>query len=96
MLRQKYRKEVILEPKEVAVTSIDEKFLTKIINIIEVHISDTEFSVDELAKEAGLSRMQLHRKLNALTGQTSNDLIKSYRLNKAAKLLLTKSEIFLK
>ena len=91
LLRQKYRKEVILEPKEVAVTSIDETFLKKIINIIDVHISDTEFSVDELAKEAGLSRMQLHRKLNALTGQTSNDLIKSYRLNKAAKLLLTKS-----
>ncbi len=35
--------------------------------------------------------MQLHRKLNALTGQSTNEVIKSYRLNKAAKLLLTKS-----
>ena len=35
--------------------------------------------------------MQLHRKINALTGQSTNQLIKSYRLNKAAKILLTKS-----
>ena len=91
LLRQKYRKELILEPKDVAGTSFDESFLSRIINIIEQHISDVDFSVDILAQEANLSRMQLHRKLNAITGQSSNELIKSYRLNKAAKLLLTKS-----
>ncbi len=91
LLRQKYRKEIILEPKDIAVTSFDESFLSRIINTIEQHISDVDFSVDVLAKEVNLSRMQLHRKLNAITGQSSNELIKSYRLNKAAKLLLTKS-----
>ncbi len=91
ILRRKYRKEIILEPKEIKAASLDEKFLERIITIIEQNISDFEFSVEELAKKAGLSRMQLHRKINALTGQSSNDLIKSYRLNKAAKILLTKS-----
>lgn len=91
LLRQKFRKEVILEPKDVAANSLDEKFLIRVINIIEQHISDPEFSVDQLSKEIGLSNMQVYRKLNALTGQSSNELIKSYRLNKAAKLLLTKS-----
>ncbi len=91
LLRQKLRKELILETKETDSKSVDEKFLQRVANTIESHISDTLFSVDRLAKEIGLSRMQLHRKLGALTGRTPNEIIKSYRLNKAAKLLLTKS-----
>ncbi len=91
LLRRKYRREIILEPKQVNAQSLDEKFLDRIITIVDQHISDFEFTVEDLAKIAGLSRMQLHRKINALTGQSTNELIKSYRLNKAAKILLTKS-----
>ncbi|MGA9291230.1 MAG: ATP-binding protein [Ignavibacteriaceae bacterium] len=91
LLRQKFRKEIILEPKDISASSYDENFLKRVIEIIEKHISDPEFSVDQLAKEIGLSSMQVYRKLNALTGQSSGELIKSYRLNKAAKLLLSKT-----
>ncbi len=79
-LRERFRKEILLEPKEIAVTSADEKFLIRVSNIIEQHISDYNFSVDNFAKEIGMSRMQLHRKLNAVTGQPASDFIRNFRL----------------
>ncbi len=86
-LRERFRKEILLEPKEIAVTSADEKFLYRISNLIEKHIADYNFSVDIFAKEMGMSRMQLHRKLHAVTGQSASDFIRNFRLKRAAKLL---------
>ena len=85
-LRERFRKEILSEPKEIAVTSTDEKFLYRMSNIIEKHISDYNFSVDEFAKEIGMSRMQLHRKLHAIIGQSAGDFIRNYRLKRAARL----------
>jgi signal transduction histidine kinase/CheY-like chemotaxis protein/AraC-like DNA-binding protein len=90
-LRKQYRKEIIFDPKDMAVTSMDEKFLIKAFGIIEQHISDYKFTVEGFAKEIGYSRMQLHRKIHALTDQSANELIRSYRLKKAARLLVKKS-----
>lgn len=90
-LRKRYRKEIIFDPKDMAVTSMDEKFLIKAFGIIEQHISDYKFTVEGFAKEIGYSRMQLHRKIHALTDQSANELIRSYRLKKAARLLVKKS-----
>ena len=90
-LRKRYRREILFDAKDIAVTSTDEKFLNRIFQIIESHISDYDFTVETFAKEVGLSRMQLHRKIHALTDQSANDLIRSYRLKKAARLLVNKS-----
>ena len=90
-LRKKYRKEFIFDAKDIAVTSADEKFLNKAFKIIDEHISDYKFSVEEFAKEIGLSRMQLHRKIHALTDQSANELIRSFRLKKSVRLLARKS-----
>ena len=87
-LRERFRKELLLEPKDIAVTSADEKFLYRISNLVEKHIADYNFSVDIFAKEMGMSRMQLHRKLHAVTGQSASDFIRNFRLKRAAKLLL--------
>ncbi|HBK89430.1 MAG TPA: hypothetical protein DDZ56_12305 [Cytophagales bacterium] len=43
--------------------------------------------VEFLAREVGLSRVQLYRKINALTGITVNELIRNFRLQRAAQLL---------
>ncbi len=59
--------------------------------MIEDHISDYNFTVENFAEEIGLSRMQLHRKLTALTDQSANELIRSYRLKKSLKLLAGKT-----
>lgn len=48
---------------------------------------DPEYSAELFAREVGLSRSQLHRKLKAVTGQSTNEFIRLYRLNFACKLI---------
>jgi DNA-binding response OmpR family regulator len=86
-LRERFSRDISLPPKEIAVTSYDEKFLQRAMNIIEQHLSNPDFDVTILAREVGMSRMQLHRKLQALTNQSANKFIRSLRLKKAADLL---------
>ncbi|MFC2139920.1 response regulator [Bacteroidota bacterium] len=86
-LRERFKKEITLEPKEIAITSADEKFLQKIIDYIETNISDTKLSVESMGKDIGLSRVQLYRKLHALTDQSVSEFIRTYRLKRAAQLL---------
>jgi DNA-binding response OmpR family regulator len=79
------------ELKDSGITSMDEQFLKKAFETVEREMSDTEFSVQALSEKMGLSRMQLHRKLTALTNQSATEFIKTIRLNKAAILLKSKS-----
>ena len=85
-LREWFSREITLEPKDIAVTSVDEKFLQNAITVIEEHMNDNEFEVRKLQDEVGMSRMQLFRKFKALTGQTPSEFIRTIRLRRAAKL----------
>ena len=69
---------------------MDEQFLTKALSFIEINISDPEFGVEELAQEMFVHRVQLYRKIRAITGQTAGEFIRSVRLNRAAQLLKKK------
>ncbi|WP_316810893.1 two-component regulator propeller domain-containing protein [Pedobacter heparinus] len=86
-LRERYRKEISLQPKNVAITSPDEKFLERAMAYIEQNISEASLSVEELGKEVGMSRVTLYRKIKALTDQTAIEFIRSVRLKRAAQLL---------
>ncbi len=89
-LRELFRKEFLLEPKDIKVASADEKFLSRILEILEQNYANENFTSDEFSKKAGLSRMQLHRKLHALTDQSSSEFIRNFRLKRALKLLSAK------
>jgi|GEM_PF-5773417 len=65
----------------------DDAFVIKIREIIEAHISDFNFTVEQLAGELHLSHSQFGRKLYALTGLTPNRFIRNIRLRKAKELL---------
>jgi AraC-like DNA-binding protein len=86
-LRKKYSREVLLQPPATTVPDREVEFLEKVIRIIDEHIMDENFSVEEFSREIGMSRMQLHRKLTALTGQSASDFIRTIRLKRAASLL---------
>jgi signal transduction histidine kinase/DNA-binding response OmpR family regulator len=86
-LRECFRKEITLQPKAIAITSMDEQFLQKAMAAVEQNLSDAEFSTDEFARQVAMSRSQLHRKLYALTGQSTHEFIRAYRLHRAAQLL---------
>ena len=64
-----------------------DQFLAIINKIIEDNIENEKFSVEDLARDAGLSRWTLRRKLKKLTGKSSIDLITEIRLTRARELL---------
>ncbi|WP_448698329.1 two-component regulator propeller domain-containing protein [Mucilaginibacter sp. AW1-3] len=86
-LRDRYRQEITLQPKNVAITSPDEKFLTKVMKFIEDNIAEPNLTVEELGKEIGMSRVTLYRKIKALTNQTAIEFIRGVRIKRAAQLL---------
>ena len=86
-LQQKYQKEIWLKPNEVKVTSSQEKFLLHLKEIIEENLSNETLTAEYLAKIMTLSRSQLHRKLKALTNQSTTEFIRTYRLERGAELL---------
>ena len=65
----------------------ENKFLKKVIDLIEVNISDPDFGVEQISKEVGMSSTHLYRKLKAQTGLSAQDIIKKYRIKKASLLL---------
>ncbi|MEZ4847148.1 MAG: tetratricopeptide repeat protein [Bacteroidia bacterium] len=87
LLRERFRKDITLKPKDIAITSADEQFLQKIIDLIEKRMDDEMLSVEEVASEVALSRSQLHRKLKALTDHSPSTFIRSIRLKRAKDLL---------
>jgi len=86
MLRDRFSREITLELKDITITSVEDKFLQNTMIIIEEHMDDDEFEVRKLQDEVGMSRMQLFRKLKAVTGQTPSEFIRTVRLKRAAKL----------
>lgn len=67
--------------------SMDEQFLDKVYQAVEMNISNPDFLIDDLGKEIGMSRSTLYRKIKALTNYSPNEFIKNYRLRVAAKYL---------
>ncbi len=86
-LQERFRRELTVNPSEITVTSMDEAFLSKVIAVVESHIDAPAFDTDVLAREAGISRRHLNRKLRALTGQSVREFIRTVRLKRAAQLL---------
>ncbi|WP_319268643.1 response regulator [uncultured Draconibacterium sp.] len=67
-------------------TPFDQKLITRATKIVEERISEPNFSVEDFAMEIGLSRMQLHRKLKTLVGQTTTGFINHIKILHATKL----------
>jgi len=90
-LRKQFSKSMVIKPSEVSVVSADQEFLEKVIRTIEANYGDEQFSVEMIAKNVNMSITQLNRKLNALVDQPPGQLIRSFRLQRAADLLKQKS-----
>ena len=68
-------------------TPIEDAFISRFKKIVEERLSDSNLSVEDLAADMGLSRVQLYRKVKALTGSSPVDLLRKARLAQAQKLL---------
>ncbi len=86
-LKEKYSQESVFNPKTLAITSIDEKFLTRLEKILHQYIGDSSFNIEKLGEIIGMGRVQLGRKIKTYTGLTPSEFLRTERLKKAAEIL---------
>ncbi|WP_343487000.1 ATP-binding protein [Allomuricauda sp. d1] len=92
-LRELFSKsKTTVDPKEIAVNSIDQRFLEQVLDLLEKEHSNPNFGVAQMQKELAMSKTQLHRKIKALTDETPSELLRNFRLKRAAQLLSQKAD----
>jgi signal transduction histidine kinase/DNA-binding response OmpR family regulator len=91
-LIQKYDKQIVVQPHEITVTPMDERFLQKAIQLVEDNLDNTTFTSEKMSDGIGMSRASLHRKIKAITGQTTSEFIQDFRLRRAAVLIEKKTD----
>ncbi len=87
VLREHYTSELPTESRSNSSTKVTRKFINEFIAIVENNIPNEDFSVEDICREIGISRVQLYRKVKALIGYNVNDYISTVRLQKAKFLL---------
>ena len=89
-LKEKFSRDIKITADNITATSTDCEFLNKALKIAEKNISNTDFDSETFAKEMFVSRSQLHRKLIALTGCPPGEFLRTFRLKRAAQMILEK------
>jgi signal transduction histidine kinase/DNA-binding response OmpR family regulator/ligand-binding sensor domain-containing protein len=95
MIKDHFTKSFLI-PSNLKLSSIDQNFIEKANKIIEQNLDNSEFGVEMLSKEVGLSPSQLYRKLKQFTGQVPNAYIRNYRLQIAAQIIRSNPDVNLK
>ncbi len=86
-MKSRFYSGIVPDAKAFSPTLTDEKLLRKILGSIEDNISNSDFNIDTLIRDVGISRAQLFRKIKSLTNnQSVSDFIITYRLQRAAQL----------
>ncbi len=95
--KERFIREIHLQPIDIEYSSLDQQFLQKVIDIIQRHLEEPEFNIETLSKKIGMSRRSFYNKIKSLTGLKPNEFLRLIRLKKAAQFLkesqLTVSEI---
>jgi len=91
MLKHKYSSLLNIDLNESEKESVNDRFMRKLILILNENIRNFDFNVKMMQEKLGMSRTHLFRKLKVLTGMSPVVLIRRFRMEKAARLLLSKS-----
>ena len=82
-----FRKKVEVNPSEITITPLDEQFVQKALTLVEEHMADSDYSVEQLSSDLSMSRANLYKKMMNITGQSPHDFMRSIRLKRACQLL---------
>ena len=91
LLKSRYTTELPTENKQNISSKLDKKFLNEFSGIVESNLANENFSVEDICKSMGISRIQLYRKVKALMDTSITDYILNRRLQKAKYLLLNEN-----
>ncbi len=89
-LQLERKNRMTLQPEEIPVSPMDDKFYKKLQETVETHLSDPDFNAEALGRILGMSQTTLYRKIHGLTGKTPLIFIRTYRLKRAFQLLGTR------
>jgi signal transduction histidine kinase/ligand-binding sensor domain-containing protein/DNA-binding response OmpR family regulator len=87
LLQKRFQKQIEVNPGEVTVTPVDEKFLKQALEVVEKFMENPDFSVEDFSREMCMSRKALYNKILSLTGRAPLEFIRSIRIKRAAQLL---------
>lgn len=90
--QNKFQKELVINPLGLVFQSEEEKFAKILQEVLETHLPNPDFTVDQFCEVSLMSRTQLHRKLKALTGLSATAFIRTQRIKMASEILL-KSDV---
>lgn len=85
--QENFHKHIEVTPSEITITSLDEKLIKNAIQYVEENMERSEFSVEELSRMLGMSRVHLYKKMLSVTGKTPIEFIRTIRLKRAAQFL---------
>ncbi|MGI9542304.1 MAG: hybrid sensor histidine kinase/response regulator transcription factor, partial [Cyclobacteriaceae bacterium] len=91
-LRELFAQGINVDPKQITVTSLDEQFLQNTLDLLEEKYADANFGVPQMQESLTMSKTQLHRKVKALTDQAPGELLRNFRLKRAAQILAQEGE----
>ena len=86
-LKDLYSKRFSISALGIEVSSMDEKFMQKLYNVMSKNVANPELNLDNFCRDIGMSRANLYRKIKSLTGLSPNEFIRNFRLEMAAKIL---------
>lgn len=85
--RRKWSEESTLRASQIAVSRLDKELMEKVTQAVENNMANSDFSIDELTQELGISRSRLYKKLTSITGKSPIEFIRVLRLKKGKQLL---------
>ncbi len=78
------------EVKPTTAEGLDHEFIANFKKLVEMNMSNSSLKIEDLGSELGFSRVQLYRKVKAMTGSSPHEVLRNYRLSKARQMLLSK------
>lgn len=88
-LKEYFNRNLTFGDGKTRITEMDKSFMDKFRKIVMDNLSDNELNVDEIGRNLGMSRIQLYRKIKALTNYAPNELVRAIRLKEAGRLLIS-------
>jgi len=90
-LRERFSRDVNAAPEELSPSTADQEFMNKVIALIEEHMTDPEFSIDNLLPHFNFGRTVFYKKMKGISGYSPKDFVRIIRMKKAGKLLADSS-----
>ena len=84
---RQFTKSIDISPSDITVSSLDEELIRKAIQVVEEHMDDSDYSVEDLSVAVGMTRGHLYKKLMAITGQSPLEFIRILRIKRGRALL---------